>query len=163
MKNIIIYLYLFFSGIGYSQNIDSIEFYLGKSINDYRLENKIDELKFDSTLYVVSKNHSLYLKEEFYKHNNKKVSHNQSNKDNIYYKGETPYIRCKCSEIVQINFTSTDSNDKEIANSIFELWLKSPSHNKLLLNNNYKFYAPSVIIKKTTIGIRLFSTVNVIH
>lgn len=151
-------LFLSLSFFSHSQNIDSIEYHLANYINNYRLEKKLNALKFDSSLYNSSKKHLNYLSTE-----NKQIDlHFEYNKDNEYYSGENYHIRCGCTEItarlnkdlifIKIN---PSRNDKKTAEHIFKRWKNSPGHNKAMLNKDLKYFGPSILIGKS-----LYANVN---
>lgn len=165
----LLYILIFITLIDFtfSQNIDSVKIHLIDKINDYRISKGKEKVIFNNYLTNTAKNHSDYTKNEFYEFSNKVISHIQNNTSNKYFLAKTPHDRCGCSEITQKNTqTSQDKyykNDERVADIIFNLWKKSPPHNKAMLDDRYRYYGCGISIKESSLGINIFTTIHFSH
>lgn len=109
-----------------------------KLINKYRKENKIDTLAWDDTLWLASRNHTIWMGE------NAKLSHTQT-ENTKYFTGKGPGDRYNYAtankggsswsgENALYNYNDAGSSVEEIsetmANAAFRQWKDSPGHDQ---------------------------------
>jgi uncharacterized protein YkwD len=126
-------------------------------INEYRTSKRIKPLAFNDSLWLVARNHAVYMAE------NREFSHNQT-KGKVLFSGESPLKRIEfaynkrvdlvCGEnIAQI--WHDDRNAAELAREAFALWKHSSGHNQNMLNKDYKHHGTAFICQineQNTIG-----------
>ena len=157
MKKLITILLFFLTILSYGQtNIDVL---VMEKINNYRVENGVKPLIFDSLAWKSCNHHSVYLAENGFPFD--------YICDNAHQELELvkPSDRLRNAGVVLTNcaaenvsmFLIWNTDYEVIAQHIFAMWVSSPEHNDILLHTRPKFGAVSVYI---TNG-EAFSTLNV--
>lgn len=131
-------------------------------INDYRISNKLKTILWDDTLWLVARNHNLWMSKT------QKLSHLQ-NVNNDFFTGKEPEERLRFvnKQIIYNNwngenclyfdgFTSPiQISHENAAKDIFELWRNSAGHNNNMLKASHQSHGLSVYIDN---GGRLWAT-----
>jgi uncharacterized protein YkwD len=135
---------------------DSVKIYLYSLVNQYRLENGLNELDIDPALETSCKIHAQYILSEFVPRT-KFTMHWDLNKKNPYYQGKEPWERANCKsenmalyDDFGVKFMGIiPKNAKEIAYQFFKQWKRSPSHNENMLDPKW-----------TVIGFDYYATIT---
>ena len=127
-----------------------------KLINAYRMKNRINEIKWDESLWLACRNHDIWMSA------NKELSHDEK-KGTKYFTGIEPgdrYIYVTSgkgnyewsAENALYNYDKKGKTINEIANCIaknaFEQWKNSPGHNENMLGRNHKAHGVAFYIGK---------------
>lgn len=147
-------IYIFISNIILSQNIiDSI---ILVKINDYRRSLGLCELIYNTDCYNAAKLQSKYQSD------NKVIGHSQKNTtldtpDKRYISVGGNDIYKNLGEICSFTPYAIKSNDinkaLKIANKIIDGFKKSPEHNSILIDPNYRYIGISTTEKSTPTNI----------
>jgi len=135
---------------------DSVKIHLYNLVNQYRLENGLNELDIDTALEISCKIHAQYILSEFIP-GKKFTMHWDLNKKNPYYQGKEPWERanCKSENMALYNDVGIQymgiipKNAKEIAYQFFKQWKRSSSHNENMLDPKW-----------TVIGFDYYATIT---
>ena len=132
MKNLFIILLLTITKTIFSQN--SVEILILDKINEYRIENGVSELIWCKDSYNAAKKHNNYLiKNKLITHREK--SNTPTISSRLEYYGVEWY---SCGENCTSTFYDLKDNDEQIAQSIFNSWRDSKSHNENMLSEYTK-------------------------
>lgn len=160
MKRVIVFLFVLTSVVSKSQpkevpalNPDSIRIYMLELVNEHRRKHGVHELTYDPRLTYAAEMHAKYLAYGYEDGKTFWISHEQTDKKNPYYIGKYiddrhPNISGEnivCSSVRKFtakgdgkgNITYTFTTNREVAMLHFECWLKSPGHNKNMLNERW--------------------------
>ena len=154
MKKLIFLVFLVIPFMGWSQT-DSVMYFFGKVLNEYRAQNGLNRLVVEHSLKNISESHAEYmLKNRIITHNGlheKKIElfPNQYVTENVAYTAIIlPYSRMKTNDSVILKLISDsklvyleNSLSFNLAITLFYQWKNSPGHNKVLLESkSTKFY-----------------------
>ena len=108
---------------------DSIRYYVLQKVNEHRKQNGRSNLLTNSLLNEAASLHCKYMSLE------KKLTHEQENKYNHYYRGTLPTDRVGYSagENALYNWVDETYTSEEIAEILFDQWRQSPGHNENML------------------------------
>jgi len=135
------------------ERLAALEFH--KLLNQYRVKNKVDTVKFNDIFWLTSRNHNLYMIQ------NDILSHSQK-KGSKMFSGERPsdrldYVQGKerryywSGENCLYNYLSSGSTIYEIAKDIakisFEQWKNSKNHNQNMLSKSHSMHGIAFTIK----------------
>lgn len=150
MKKLILILLLISSyTLSFSQTIlDSLIF---NKVNEYRNQNNLKKLEWDTTMYNVAKNQSEYMAASGH------LYHDQIESDSIYFKITSDFSKkfinkgltcnCSASENAGVVYNIDKLNNDSIVSILMSYWKKSPVHNRVLLYEHLKYGGIS-----TTVG-----------
>lgn len=145
MQKLILYLFLFFSIISYSQetkiDVEKLNTKVSILINNHRKTLNVKTLEKDEVLKKAAKDHSCYIAKK------QSLSHNQINKNKINPKDRVHFYQGTDFVLVGENllYTSiknkvyTDEDLDILAVKIFDLWKNSPNHLKNMINSKYTY------------------------
>ena len=156
-KVFVVQLLTLFTLISYGQT--AIDMLVMEKINNYRVENGVTPLIFDSLAWKASNHHSIYLAENGFPFDYICTSGHLELElvkpsDRLRYVGA---VLTECAAENVNAFLIWDDDYDVIAQHVFNLWVESTEHNSLLLHPQPVFGAVSVY---TTKG-EAFSTLNV--
>ena len=144
MKKLTTILLLFLSIVSYSQTkLDMLTF---NALNEYRINNGVDPLVFDSTVWVVSEHHSAYLSENGYPSTYLCSSgHNElvlvEFTDRLRYYG----VRWSGTGGECVASFGCRGSDEKNAIQVINQWAGSPSHKRGMLKKDVTRVAISLV------------------
>ena len=156
-KVFVVQLLTLFTLISYGQT--AIDMLVMGKINDYRIENGVKPLTFDSLAWRACNHHSIYLAENGYPFDYICASGHlelELVKPSDRLRNEGVLLTNCAAENVNM-FLIWDTDYEVIAQYVFTLWVESPEHNSILLHPRPAFGAVSVYITER----EAFSTLNV--
>ena len=155
MKKLITILFLFTSVTLFAQTkLDSLVLV---KVNDYRTSKGLDKVEFDNICYKSAENQASYLFK-----NDRIVGHDQNNigfenpgKRYIYFGGNEHASTAEVCNVVNTNL-KVDNDDylNNLAKLIVDAWKNSFEHNKILIDNKYKFAGVSTKVTTTNTGVK---------
>jgi len=113
-----------------------------KKINEHRVSNGLNKLQFLSVGFDAAEHHSNYLAEI------KDVRHDEDNYETSSPTKRLGYYGSGYTGLVGENCTEISDRNKSIeyqATKIFNDWLNSSGHNKIMLTKNFKYGAVSCV------------------
>ena len=119
-------------------------------INEYRASKRIKPLTFSDSLWLVSRNHSVYMAV------NREFSHSQK-KGKAMFSGVSPskriafvyeeYVNLLYGENIAI-MSYNEGSAEAIAMVAFNLWKNSEGHNRNMLDKRYTAHGTAFILRK---------------
>jgi len=155
MKKLITILFLFTSVTLFAQTkLDSLVLV---KVNDYRTSKGLDKVEFDNICYKSAENQASYLFK-----NDSIVGHDQNNiglettgKRYMYFGGnERASIAEVCNSVNTNLKVNNDMYLDNLAKLIVDAWKNSFEHNKILIDNKYKFAGASTKVTTSMTGVK---------
>lgn len=152
MKNLIIVITLFITSFVSAQTkLDSLVLV---KVNEYRASKGLNKVEFDIVSYKSAENQASYLFK-----NDSVIGHDQNNigfetpgKRYIYFGGNKNASTAEVCNTVNTNL-KVDS-DNNLAKLIVDAWKNSFEHNKILVDDKYKFAGVSTKVTTSNTGIK---------
>lgn len=167
MKNLLTIIFIFISVFVMAQTkLDTLVF---NKVNEYRIANGLNKIKWDTAAYKASKYHSNYLESLSAKNNYTVVITGHSEKSKGFEDASNRFVKFNgkvkpinggvwLGEIVQTNAKNYKDNDSlklaKLATEIVEDWKQSPEHNKIMLTSGYNFGGVSCKVVTQLVGIK---------
>ena len=155
MKKIISILFLFLTTTVFAQSkLDSLVLV---KVNEYRISKGLNKVQFDTVSYKAAENQASYLFK-----NDSIVGHDQNNigfetpgKRYIYFGGNEHASTAEVCNVVNTNL-KVDNDDylNNLAKLIVDAWKNSFEHNKILIDNKYKFAGASTKVTTSVTGVK---------
>ena len=146
--------------ICYSQN--SLEMTIFNKVNEYRVNNGLNEIVFDDWVFEQAENHSVYCSKAGYIYHTQEID--VPNHKEIVRLGERIYRTnnykedkvIKCYENLALlpslhRYDLTIKTNEEIANRVIEMWINSPTHLEILnkVGDVGEFFKGAISIEKS--------------
>ena len=114
---------------GYPLNQDSLRIYMLEFINEFRKENGVKPLRYDSALNQGALNHAVYIADKY------ELTHLQTDTASPYFTGYVPSLRTgrNAGENAARNCYEKDESMKHLAYDLFKQWRNSPGHRRNML------------------------------
>ena len=158
MKNIITTIFIMLSLSLFSQTkLDTLVFY---NINKYRDSLNLPKLTWDTIAFKAAKHHSNYIirKNSFNKnHLVRVIGHGEdtlkspSNRYDYYGGRKWTYVGENLSVVNPVYKNDDNVKLQKISDLLLKMWIKSPSHNKVLLSNG-NFGGVSCLVRVNNSG-----------
>jgi uncharacterized protein YkwD len=136
MKNLIIILSILISILSYSQT--ELDLKILNLVNEYRIENSLKPLVWDTIVVKVSGNQVDYMSTTGH------LVHDQLEEDSVIFKVTKTFeekftnkgidFRCFVFENCAVVFNVDTLSLNQIANYVVDGWKKSPIHNEIMLD-----------------------------
>jgi|TARA_R110002110_G_scaffold221789_1_gene435894 uncharacterized protein YkwD len=134
MKKILILLLTLISLVSYSQT--NLEIKIFKYLNEYRVENGLNPLKFDKKVLLSAEHHNNYLNDNGYPYNyilddghDEKELTDAS--DRLKHYGTTGFLGS--GECIIYTFREWKQNDNDLLKKVIKSWGNSPAHKRIML------------------------------
>ena len=126
---------------GYPLNQDSMRIYMLEFVNEFRKENGVKPLQYDSALNVGALNHAVYIADKY------ELTHLQTDTASPYFTGHCPSLRTgrNAGENAARNSYEKDESMKHLAYDLFKQWRNSPGHRRNMLFG-YKYFGFGVAL-----------------
>lgn len=120
-------------------------YFFHQRINEYRLENGLTTLYWDERMWLAARNHNVYMSKTKYGHDEKRGAVGFTGvapSDRIQFVTYNGFKMSLYGENILMNFSADYpsllvDNAKNIAEDSFEMWRKSPPHNKNMLHPDF--------------------------
>jgi len=114
---------------GFPIDQDSLRIYMLEFINEFRKENGVKPLRYDSALNQGALNHAVYLADRL------ELTHYQTDTTSPYFTGHCPSLRTGRNPAENAAWSHYDKGDsmKHLAYDLFKGWRNSSGHRRNML------------------------------
>lgn len=159
MKKFLILLLTLITFVGYSQT--KIELLVFDALNEYRVKNNFSILEFNDTVLLAAEHHNAYLKENGYPFI---VPLSNPHRENVLVRPldrlfNYGVVTIKSGECIVAIPRGIGETDEDLVDDMISWWDSSPSHKKVILDNDFTVGAISIMEVQ---GVYLVATLNVI-